>query len=455
MSGLILRSGYLVDFIALSENGQTLFETAIQIRETLRLQKQQALLECLAIPQYNNVEEKVDWYSPFEGKVTSWATASEQQRESAVIVLEKCLTTARELSQHYLSGNKVSGRLFGSMLTKLFQFPASQYIYLVGDKPVITFWGFLNLGHTARKDVFDCLRSKAKSTALAGMPPLASFPEEPETIEFHDPDPVIVTINQPHVLVTEPVLQNPTSQLSESVETQPQTDAIPVPVKKRAFVFKWHKGLKFFGVVTGLVILQIACSYLLPLYTSSVGTIPAKQTTPLPKKQEVQPSIQQHILPLKPATVSALPTTTSITSSVSGTVKSTEFPVNKNALVLPADEVKIGSTSFMDGHWKGNIQTSDPLTGKPPALHFRIKNSNGSLNFIRDNNVICKARIYLGLMQSGNLQIKSRSRAKCSDQTRPQLPEIVCKQGLTGAAQCTARYIDNTLVPMTLLKVSK
>jgi len=58
-------------------------------------------------------------------------------------------------------------------------------------------------------------------------------------------------------------------------------------------------------------------------------------------------------------------------------------------------------------------------------------------------------------MQSGNLLIKSRSKARCSDDSRYQVPEITCKQPLSGAAQCTGRYADDTVVPMTLLKVGK
>jgi hypothetical protein len=56
-------------------------------------------------------------------------------------------------------------------------------------------------------------------------------------------------------------------------------------------------------------------------------------------------------------------------------------------------------------------------------------------------------------MPTGNLLIKSRSKAQCSDNSRYQVPEITCKQPLSGAAQCTGRYEDDTVVPMTISKV--
>lgn len=58
-------------------------------------------------------------------------------------------------------------------------------------------------------------------------------------------------------------------------------------------------------------------------------------------------------------------------------------------------------------------------------------------------------------MQSGNLVINSRTKARCSDGSRYQIPELVCKQGLTGAADCTGRYDADTLLPITMKRESK
>jgi hypothetical protein len=75
-----LRSGNLDDFQAVGGGGQAVFESALQIREALRLRKQQAIVDCLAIPQVNDGGDRVDWYSPVEGSVTSWKAADEDDR---------------------------------------------------------------------------------------------------------------------------------------------------------------------------------------------------------------------------------------------------------------------------------------------------------------------------------------------------------------------------------------
>jgi hypothetical protein len=71
-----LRSGNLDAVLALGENGQPVYASALQIRETLRLRRQSALADCLAIPQANERGDRLDWYAPFSGRVKSWLGAS-------------------------------------------------------------------------------------------------------------------------------------------------------------------------------------------------------------------------------------------------------------------------------------------------------------------------------------------------------------------------------------------
>lgn len=69
---------------------------------------------------------------------------------------------------------------------------------------------------------------------------------------------------------------------------------------------------------------------------------------------------------------------------------------------------------------------------------------------------MCKVKVETGLMQSGNLVINSRTKARCSDGSRYQMPEIVCTpMGDDIAAQCTGRYSADTLYPMMIKREKK
>lgn len=79
------------------------------------------------------------------------------------------------LSKKCLQSPKTAQQLFGSLLSKAFQFPGENFVFPVDGKPVICFWGFVNLNENARDDVLDCLRE--------------SLVPEPEPVVINEPEP--------------------------------------------------------------------------------------------------------------------------------------------------------------------------------------------------------------------------------------------------------------------------
>lgn len=124
MAKSLLRSGNLDDYQAVGGGGQAVFESALQIRETLRLRKQQAMVDCLAIPQLNDNGDRVDWYSPIEGQAIAWKAADEETRSRALRYLASTFESAAALSRKSLQSGKTALQLFGSLLEKATQFPA-------------------------------------------------------------------------------------------------------------------------------------------------------------------------------------------------------------------------------------------------------------------------------------------------------------------------------------------
>lgn len=218
MAKTLLRSGNLDDYQAVGGGGQAVFESALQIRETLRLRKQQAMVDCLAIPQLNDNGDRVDWYSPIEGQAIAWKAADEETRFRALRYLASTFESAAALSRKSLQSGKTALQLFGSLLEKATQFPGENHVFLVNGKPVITFWGFVNLNENTRDDVLDCLRI---TEAIPDIPLVEPEPEpEPEEkplveAAFSQADePLLTSVIAPpnmpeapvapHVIVSEP-----------------------------------------------------------------------------------------------------------------------------------------------------------------------------------------------------------------------------------------------------------
>ncbi|RTN18022.1 ssrAB-activated protein [Enterobacter quasimori] len=441
MAKTLLRSGNLDDFQAVGGGGQAVFESALQIREALRLRKQQAIVDCLAIPQVNDGGDRVDWYSPVDGTVSSWKAAEEDERYRALRYLENTLASMESLSKKCLQSPKTAQQLFGSLLSKTFQFPGENFLYLVDGKPVICFWGFVNLNENARDDVLDCLR---ESLIPEPAPVVIDDPEpEPEptpVITFEQADEPLVT-PATSVRITEDALYEPEPP---RVITPPVVEEpIPEIVPKKRRVPLWSLP------VAAVVVAAIATPLLWPKQAPSAEPVaapaaavaiapkpikPVEQLAmnlPLHQAEVLEPKVQAPVAKPEPVVIAAIP---------------------KDALVMEANQVKAGSTRFLNGTWRALLDVKDPVTGKPPSLRYQIQNNKGTARVVHGDNIVCRVEVFSGLHSNGELLIKTRGNARCTDGSRYPMPEVACKAGTSDVAECSARYDANTVVPLTFKK---
>lgn len=434
-----LRSGSLDEILALGENGQPVYASALQLRETLRLRNQPSVANVLAIPQPNEAGDRIDWYAPVAGKVTSWLASTDAERASAVMQLEQCRAIAHTLCQKALKSDKPGQQLFGALLAKAIQFPDQNHVYLVDGKPVLTFWGFVHLDKKSRTDALDCLRPPV-------APPEYSLVDTPVTA---------ASKAAPVVTPTAPP------------KTQPDTtpEVIAAPVAKPATGKSW---LRFWWLIPGAALLATLGIQLSGIFSPAVSPSVEKTVMPVVAEKRALPATpvieEKSAVVIPPETVVATPAVAPVavepvvTPPAPPVVEPQTTPVvpeNKNALTMPPDSIKLGTIKFLNGTWRVILDIKTPITGKPPSLKYQIKNGKGTARILYGDGTSCKAEISAGLMSSGNLVINSRFKARCSDGSRYQMPEIVCNQALTGPADCKGRYDGNTVFPMTLKRESK
>ena len=446
MAKTLLRSGNLDDFQAVGGGGQAVFESALQIREALRLRKQQAIVDCLAIPQVNDSGDRVDWYSPVEGSVTSWKAADEDDRYRALRYLENTLASVESLSKKCLQSPKTAQQLFGSLLSKAFQFPGENFLFLVDGKPVISFWGFVNLNENARDDVLDCLRE----SLIPEPDPVVIDDPEPEP----EPEPVVTFEHADEPLVAPSTVVRITSEeLYEPepapVVAQPVEEPAPAVVAKKRRIPLWTLP------VAAVIVAAIAAPLLWPKQAPSAEPAPA----PAPQPVEIAPKPIKAVEPL--AMTLPLHQAEVVASKEKEAAPAAPAPqpapvvivaIPKDAMVMEANQVKAGSTRFLNGTWRAILDVKDPVTGKPPSLLYQIQNNKGFARVVHGDNIVCRAEVFSGLHSNGELMIKSRGTARCTDGSRYPMPEVACKAGTSDIAECRARYDANTVVPLTFKK---
>lgn len=447
MAKLFLRSGSLADILALGENGQPVYAAALQIREALRLKKQQHIADCLAIPQLNEQGDRIDWYSPIDGKVTSWIAASTTERKAAIKQLSACLASVNDLCQRAQQSDKAAQRLFGVLLAKAMQFPDQNHVYLVAGKPVLTFWGFVSQDKKTRTDPLDCLRETAENSeptfsTLSATPPAPITSVAPATV---------AAIELP-----------PQADIAPEIPPAPVNELAP-PVTEVKKSSRWLRLSWMLPALALMIALIVQFSGSMPERASAapeVKAVAAEDKTP--KIQEVTPPVTAPITKIvQPAIEPQLPLeNATIVTPAAVITESVVVPVlteaqSKSVLILPSDAVKVGSTTFLNGNWRVSPDIKTAHTGKAPSLKYQIKNGKGTAKITHGDNVTCRANITAGLMKSGNLVINSRYRAQCSDGSKYQMPELVCKQGASGIADCKGRYDANTTLPMTMKRETK
>lgn len=453
MAKTLLRSGDLDDFQAVGGGGQAVFDSALQIREALRLRKQQALVDCLAIPQVNDEGDRVDWYSPVEGRSVSWKAADEDARFRALRYLESTLDSAATLSRKCMQSPKTAQQLFGSLLEKALQFPGENHVFLVDGKPVITFWGFVNLNESARDDILECLRKEDIPEPLAVIEPEPESAEEPATtVTFsHADEPLITTMPGVSTVVPteEPILQMASPVADPDPVPVPEPTPAPAPVKRRRY------GLWALPVAAAVVVAVAA-----PLLLNQQHDTPAPAVHPATAMPEPAPApvVAKNMpmlstqLPLHSADVVA-PKVETPEPVVHEKKPVVITAIPKDALVMDALQVKTGSTRFLNGNWRVVMDVKDQSTGKDVTMRVQMQNNRGTARVIQGNNVSCRADLYSGLHETGVLMVKSRSTARCSDGSRYPMPEIACKAGTNDIAECSARFdANNTPVAVTFRK---
>lgn len=445
MAKTLLRSGFLDDFLALGENGQPVFDSARQIRETLRLRRLQVVADSLAIPQLNDDGDRVDWYASFSGKVTTWSSASDGQRKQALKTLEKYVDNITTLSQRCLQSGNASIQLFGALLAKAVHFPGANHLFLVDDKPVITFWGFLQLNQDMQDDVLACLRHQEP------VIPVVIASPEPEPGE-PAPLPEQPTISSPD----EPLLYSKPKQAAPSVEAinavyaeqldAPEETPVTPAISASAAVKKRPAWLLPAAAAVVVAIAVPAVWWGVSQHSEPVQTSALQPVQPVAPKVVIAPLTMN--LPVARATVVAPP------PPPPSLPETKPVAPPKNALEMPVTDVRMGTTRFLNGNWRVVVK---PLKGLdvPEVMHYQIQKNKGSVRFNPEKNVTCRAEIFSGLLKTGQLMIKPRGSARCSNGNRYPMPEIACEQGENNIAVCSANYSEHPATPVTLIKVSK
>jgi hypothetical protein len=160
-SGPFLIGAELSRYGARGVAGEPVWRRAQQLRAAVEARLGGRHADLFAIPQVDEIGNKIDWYAPFDGVARGWKDLSDAERRALEGRVNELKPELERLVGRLDSEGRGEGeRAFGRLLREALVAPGSETLYAVGGRPVFAFWGFTGEGDSAR--------------FFMGMPPPAS-----------------------------------------------------------------------------------------------------------------------------------------------------------------------------------------------------------------------------------------------------------------------------------------
>ena len=503
MVNTLLRSGDIKDFKMLGHDGKAAYLVAAQIREMFRVKLGKQYADYLAIPQRNDQGNIIDWYIPFDSTqsdgqydIVPWTSASESEQEEALILLKEFENKVMNLGKQLASNPNLAGDqlLFSRLIydpknnidstepnLMAIRFPSNQFVYIVNGKPVITFWGFVYPQTPQNNSPFNCLKSIQQPI------PLASTVTEPEVIK----KPwwkrwwawllglLLLLLLLLAILGLRGCRQNVDVSINHEIAKENNINQLlPADEKQDVKEVKTKDQVidRQINVINGIKnsSKNLVDANGVPINTEVLGD--ALNT--------VDPNAIPNNVENNNGDINQIPDALNNKDDKAGVPNTAEtdkkdnlngskdednkgqIPQDSNKdnnsdtninpdkvdnLTLSPDQIKQGSTKFLDGQWSVSGGIQDKATGKPLQLSYELKDGNGQVTVTRSDGVKCVGQVDSGI-QNANLSIGSNNQAICSDNSKYQLPKIQCKSGNNNQADCQGIYDNGTSFPITMKK---
>ncbi|MEM8799566.1 MAG: hypothetical protein AAGF15_05755 [Pseudomonadota bacterium] len=144
-SGPLLKTSPANEFKALGAFGQPVYQSYTKLEAVLTSQAGEELARYFARPQPNSTGDTIDWYAPLDGDVRHWSSISNGERSALSHKISTIQDQLRTLIGRYdtiESDEQRSRSSFARILGQAARSPGLHTLYVVGDQPVLTLWGF-------------------------------------------------------------------------------------------------------------------------------------------------------------------------------------------------------------------------------------------------------------------------------------------------------------------------
>jgi len=126
----------------LGVRGEPLHHAQEQIRGAIRRRLGPRHAALLAEPVPHDLGRAIDWYAETGGEAVPLNALSLERQQSVLDEVERLRSDIEVLAQRFEAGDTQDARLLGKALHLAVRRPSNDYLFVVGDQPVIICWGY-------------------------------------------------------------------------------------------------------------------------------------------------------------------------------------------------------------------------------------------------------------------------------------------------------------------------
>jgi hypothetical protein len=170
-AGPLLVSEPLQRYRALGLAGDPVWRAAGQLRAAIAARLSREHADLLAVPEAEPSGRSIDWYAPFDGDVKRLDELGQAERREILDRVHRLHGEIAGLATEMEAADRSSAeRNFARLLRHALTAPGEETLYVVGGRPVMTFWGFT--ADAALPGVFLPSLPPAVAPRVAAAPPL-------------------------------------------------------------------------------------------------------------------------------------------------------------------------------------------------------------------------------------------------------------------------------------------
>ncbi len=126
----------------LGVRGEPLHHAQEQIRGAIRRRLGPRHAALLAEPVPHDLGRAIDWYTDATGDAVPLNALPIERQHSVLDEVERLRSDIEVLAQRFEAGDTQDARLLGKALHLAMRRPSNDYLFLIGDQPVIVCWGY-------------------------------------------------------------------------------------------------------------------------------------------------------------------------------------------------------------------------------------------------------------------------------------------------------------------------